>query len=115
MALANTTDIWSAAGTVFIVVVMSALTVMGIWEHDNRKEEHQALESLIRAENEPVRVKMDMLICTSKLNLFSQTLPKGQPIGWRISRRNTGRVCREILLMTEKVFVEGQIGGGCTK
>jgi hypothetical protein len=83
MALANTTDIWSAAGTVFIVVVMSALTVMGIWEHDNRKEEHEAIQSLIRAENESVRIKMDMIICTGKLNLFAQTLPKGQAINWR--------------------------------
>lgn len=67
----------------FIVVVISALTVMGIWEHANRKEEHRALESLIRVENESVRIKMDAVICTSKLNLFSQTLPKGQAIGWQ--------------------------------
>jgi hypothetical protein len=83
MVLANTTDIWSAAGTVFIVVVMSALTVMGIWEHDNRKEEHRVLEALVRAENEAVRVRMDAVICTTKLNLFFQTLPKGQVIRWQ--------------------------------
>jgi len=81
--LANTTDIWSAAGTVFIVVVLSALTVMGIWEHNKREEEHRILESLIRAENESVRVKMDTLICTSKLNLFAQTLQKGQAVTWQ--------------------------------
>jgi hypothetical protein len=83
LALANTTDIWSAAGTVFIVVAISALTVMGIWEHDNRQEEHAALQALIRSESESVRAKMDAIICTSKLNLFSQTLPKGQAIGWQ--------------------------------
>jgi len=83
MVLANTTDIWSAAGTVFIVVVISALTAIAIWEHDNRQEEHQILETLIRTENESVRAKMDQVICTSKLNLFSQTLPKGQAIGWQ--------------------------------
>jgi len=83
MVLANTTDIWSAAGTVFIVVALSALTVMGIWEHENRNEEYRALDTLIRAENESVRIKMDAIICTSKLNLFSQTLPKGQIITWQ--------------------------------
>jgi hypothetical protein len=83
MVLANTTDIWSAAGTVFIVVVMSALVVMGVWQHEQREEEHRVLEGLVRAENESVRLKMDAVICTTKLNLFFQTLPKGQVIRWQ--------------------------------
>jgi hypothetical protein len=99
MVLANTTDIWSAAGTVFIVVVMSALTVMGIWEHDNRKEEHEAIQALIRAENESVRIKMDTIICTGKLNLFAQTLPKGQAISWR-------DIPQELWICMPKNFIE---------
>jgi len=83
MVVTNTSDIWSAAGTVFIVVVLAALTVMGIWEHDSRKEEHRILEALVRNENESVRKRMDSVICTSKLNLFFQTLPKGQVINWQ--------------------------------
>jgi hypothetical protein len=83
MAVTNTSDIWSAAGTVFIVVVLAALTVMGIWEHDNRKEEHRIIDTLVRQENASVRAKMDQVICTSKLNLFFQTLPKGQVINWQ--------------------------------
>jgi hypothetical protein len=83
MAVTNTSDVWSAAGTVFIVVAIAALTVMGIWEHENRQDEHRIVESLIRAENESVRQKMDVVICTGKLNLFFQTLPKGQPIKWQ--------------------------------
>ena len=83
MVVTNTSDIWSAAGTVFIVVVLAALTVMGIWEHDSRKEEHRIIEGLVRAENESVRQRMDAVICTSKLNLFFQTLPKGQPMSWQ--------------------------------
>jgi len=101
MALANTTDIWSAAGTVFIVVVLAALTTMGVWEHDSRKEEHRILESLIRAENESVRAKMDTLICTTKLNLFAQTLPKGQSISWQ-------DIPREFWPCMPKSFIEDQ-------
>jgi len=56
---------------------------MGVWEHDTRKEEHRILEVLIRDENESLKEKMDLVICTGKLNLFALTLPKGQPIGWQ--------------------------------
>lgn len=83
MVVTNTSDVWSAAGTVFIVIGLSALTVMGVWEHDARKDEHHRVESLIRAENESVRQKMDQVICTGKLNLYFQTLPKGQQISWQ--------------------------------
>lgn len=80
---ADTTNLWSAAGTVFVVIALSALSGTAVWEHQNRKEEHEMLESLVRTENESIRQKMDSMICTSKLNLFFQTLPKGQVISWQ--------------------------------
>lgn len=53
---------------------------MAVWQHNHREEEHQELEALVRKENASVREKMDAVICTSKLNLFFHTLPKGQVI-----------------------------------
>lgn len=83
MVVVNTTDMWSAAATVFVVVAVSAFMIIAIWEHRERAEEHQRMFALIRAENESVRQKMDNVICTTKLNLFFQTLPKGEPIVWQ--------------------------------
>ena len=79
----NGNSIWSAAATVFIVVLLGLFVGIAIYEHENRKEEHHVIEALVRAENESVRQRMDAVICTTKLNLFFQTLPKGQPIVWR--------------------------------
>jgi hypothetical protein len=87
VSIANTTDIWSAAGTVFIVVAISGLAVVAAWEHDHRHQEHEALEALIRAENESVRLRLDSAICTGRLNLLAQTLPKGREL-WPCMPRN---------------------------
>lgn len=79
----NGNSIWSAAATVFIVVVCSLFILIAVWEHQNRKEEHEVLKNLVHQENDLVRQRMDAVICTSKLNLFFQTLPKGQVMSWQ--------------------------------
>ncbi len=99
MVVVNTTDMWSAAATVFVVVAISAFMVIAIWEHHNRQVEHQVIEGIIRTENESVRQRMDAVICTTKLNLFLQTLPKGQPIVWQ-------DIPAELWPCTPKTFIE---------
>lgn len=69
MPIASSTDIWSAAGTVFIVVSMAILTTISVYEHRQRSFEHQELQHVIQLE-------MQQLVCTSKLNVFIQMQPK---------------------------------------
>lgn len=69
MVVVNTTDMWSAAATVFIVVALAALTVMGAWEHGKRSAEHEEIAQVIR-------IEMGQLVCSSKLNIFIQMQPK---------------------------------------
>jgi sensor domain CHASE-containing protein len=86
MVVTNTTDMWSAAATVFVVVALAAITVMGVWEHRNRQEEHQHIEDVVHADMEAIRAQqqanVNAIVCTSRLNLFFQTLPKGRDISW---------------------------------
>ncbi len=69
MGVINTTDMWSSAATVFVVVALAGLTVMGAWEHGKRSAEHEEIAHVIRLE-------MQQLVCTSKLNVFIQMQPK---------------------------------------
>ena len=73
---------WSSAASVFVVVALATLTAVAAWEHKKRDEEHAQISALVKAEIASVRLKMDAVICTGKLNLFFQTLPKGQTITW---------------------------------
>lgn len=69
MVVTNTSDVWSAAGTVFIVVALAGLIAMGAWEHGKRSAEHEEIAHVIRLE-------MSQLVCTSRLNVFIQMQPK---------------------------------------
>ncbi len=87
MVTVNTTDMWSAAATVFVVVALAVLTAVAAWEHRNRREEHEHIEETIHQDmkliREQAQANIDALVCTSKLNLFFQTLPKGSTITWQ--------------------------------
>jgi sensor domain CHASE-containing protein len=87
MVVVNTTDMWSAAATVFIVVMIGIFIVVAVWEHRARREEHEHIEQVIHADMELIRqqaqANIEALVCTSKLNLFFQTLPKGKEISWQ--------------------------------
>lgn len=83
MVVTNTTDIWSAAATVIVVVALSALTAVAAWEHDLRREEHRELEKLIREEMGFIREQQATNACTARLNLYFQALPKGREITWK--------------------------------
>jgi hypothetical protein len=74
---------WSSAATVFVVVALAGLTVMGVWEHNQRSEEHNNITITVRNESASLKTKMEEVICTSRLNLLAQTLPKGQAIMWQ--------------------------------
>ncbi len=73
--------------TVFVVVSLAILTGIALWEHGLRQEEHKEIQQTIRSEMELIRRQaqenIDALVCTSKLNLFFQTVQKGQSIGWK--------------------------------
>lgn len=86
MVVTNTSDVWSAAGTVFIVVAISGLIGIAVYEHGQRQAEHERIEQVIHTDMELIRRQAQeniaALVCTSKLNLFFQTLPKGRQISW---------------------------------
>jgi hypothetical protein len=69
--------------TVFVVVALALMCGIALWEHYQRRIEHESMSELVREENASTRVKMDSLICTNRLNLFFQTLPKGREISWQ--------------------------------
>jgi hypothetical protein len=69
--------------TVFVVVALALMCGIALWEHYQRRIEHENMTQLVREENALTRVKMDSLICTNRLNLFFQTMPKGKEIAWQ--------------------------------
>ena len=74
----------AASGTtVFVVVALALFCGIALWEHYLRRVEHDNMSELVRVENEATRVKMESLVCTNRLNLFFQTLPKGKEITWQ--------------------------------
>jgi hypothetical protein len=79
--------IWSAAATVFVVIATSVFTMIAVWEHANRRQEHEIIIVRIRTEMELIRQQanenINALVCTSKLNLFFQTQPKGTQVTWQ--------------------------------
>jgi hypothetical protein len=76
-------SIAAAGTTVFVVVALSLLTGIALYEHWQRRVEHGELDELVRAENAATRVKMDAIICTNRLNLYFQTIPKGDEISFQ--------------------------------
>ncbi len=76
----------ATGATVFIVVSLSLLTGIAIWEHAMRQKEHEIIETHIRSEMELIRKQQQeniaALVCSSKLNLFFQTIPKGKELNW---------------------------------
>jgi sensor domain CHASE-containing protein len=77
---------WSAAATVFVIVMIGVFVVVAVWEHRARREEHMHIEEVIHADMEAIRAQQEAnvnaIVCTSRLNLFFQTLPKGRDITW---------------------------------
>jgi hypothetical protein len=69
--------------TVFVVVALALFTGVALWKNYEQHIEHLNLTQLVRDENALTRVKMEALICTNRLNLFFQTMPKGKEIAWQ--------------------------------
>lgn len=69
--------------TVFVVVALSLLTGIALYEHMQRRIEHGEIDDLVRSENAITRIKMEALICTNRLNLYFQTIPKGDEISFQ--------------------------------
>ncbi len=69
MPTVESTNLWSAAASVVVVLAISVFTVTAIWEHRQRSAEHEEIAHVIRLE-------MQQLVCTSKLNVFIQMQPK---------------------------------------
>lgn len=57
-------EISTSGGIVFLVISLTALTAVSIWEHYQRHIEHEALE------------------CAIKLNTFLYTIPRGTTVTW---------------------------------
>jgi hypothetical protein len=73
----------ASGATVFVVVALALMCGIALWEHYQRRIEHEDIAELIRTENKLTRTQMESLICTNRLNLFFQTLPKGKELTWQ--------------------------------
>ena len=68
---------------VVFVVSFSGVIVQTGWEHEKREQEHAQIEALINQNMKWILEQQQIGICTSKLSLFIQTMPKGITITWQ--------------------------------
>jgi ABC-type spermidine/putrescine transport system permease subunit II len=62
-------NLWSAAASVFVAVAVGVFTMIAVWEHKQRSNEHEEIAHIIQ-------IEMQQLVCTSKLNVFVAMQPK---------------------------------------